>query len=119
MEPQPGARIGRVRRAGQHGDRRPLTGQRAVVRFMLCRTVRYVVVMLMRTVNRMTTLACSGTTVVPVNRNLSATVTPRIFACWALCTIVSVSPYLGAWPGFHWTGATVCGWGLSHCRCTV
>ena len=69
-------------------------------RFMLCRTVRYVVAMLIRTKMRMTIFACSGTS--PwANRNLSATVTPRILACWALSTICSVSPYLGAWPGFH------------------
>ncbi len=40
--------------------------------------------MLTTTVSRMTILTCSG---VPADRNLSAMVTPRILAVWALATI--------------------------------
>src|ERR1017187_2139779 len=71
-----------------------------IPRFVLCRTVRNVVTALTTTVAMIASRLAPeiGYNVGGWNdfRNLSATVTPKIDACWALATTALVSPYL-AW----------------------
>ena len=71
-----------------------------IPRLVLWRTVRNVVVALTTTVAMITSRSTpeSGNSFGGLNdnRNLSATVTPKMCACWALATTALVSPYL-AW----------------------
>src|ERR1035441_3326102 len=70
-----------------------------IPRLVLCRTVMNVVAALTRTVIKITTrpLLESGNSVGGLidDRNLSATVTPKMCACCALVTTDLVSPYMG------------------------
>src|SRR5580658_4492772 len=80
-----------------------LSGSRLVFmrpRLEVCRTVMNVVDALTTTVSAITMATCTDGEGCE-NSSLSPRCTPKIVAFCALCRIGTVSPYLGARPGFH------------------